>query len=436
MMDDLNTKVATIENDLSSCRQRLRCLDENAQSSLSEEIQSMQALLTSGGDRVQQAFDEIQTGLSLTGGDEIDIALPESLIIGLRTHLPDIISSLETARSRAETAFNIAASYTYNIMDIGHDIAGSRTLLKEVGAECERRIDNSHIEIRNCEKKLDITLAQIDENKIDIETKNSSANAKRQRKGELEQEFLCLAKEMEDIQRRREGLQAASRTSAGVGLFAVFLAPVTGGASLFLAAAAGAGSLVTSRDADEQERRISEARPGLDELKSEIAQLDRDLSALEERKLELRQLLDQNYAEVAFQQSKQRHYTNQIQEADRIEDEVSTLDTHASATISTTAKLMRGLQQTKQNLDNCVVLVKEHSLKVQLDSSMIEQSLENGHIRKRNDPKLWKTLLQRVSGTLRGISEGPSLSLPNEQTRLLDPSLWNTSPEQGLCVTK
>ncbi|KAK6350255.1 hypothetical protein TWF696_006490 [Orbilia brochopaga] len=429
-MDNLTAKVASVEADLLTYRQQLQFLETDAQSSISEKIRLLQAILTDSNSDIQHLFAEIQIDLDGTGFDDTDTTHLKHSVARLGTELPEIISTLEIAQSRAESAFNLAATYTYNVMDISHKIAGCRSKLEEVKAECKSLIDNSRAELRTWEEKLEETLAQIRDNENEIEAKSSDATAKRQRKCQLDLDLSEKRQQMNRVQEERRNRENEARVSAGVGIFGFVLAPFTGGASLVLSLAGGTGVAINLHSLSQLENDVSAISGTIHQLESDIAQVDRDISALEQQKRELQRLLERHRSEVAFQRQKQQEYTDQIQEAGRIEGEILELDTHASAAVSTAVELKRELQQIKQYLDECVALVKAHSLKVQTDANAIEQATGSIVLRKRNDPETWKGLLQRVSGTLDRLREEILVPLPaNGQTKLLDPSLWNLSTE-------
>jgi chromosome segregation ATPase len=104
----------------------------------------------------------------------------------LPTRLGEIVSDFETAQSGAETAIYYVNDCTYKVLDVGQEVEASRSQLTEAEADGEILARGAQKELSLSERLLAATQAKIADKEREIRAKTSEANAKRQRKTQLD----------------------------------------------------------------------------------------------------------------------------------------------------------------------------------------------------------------------------------------------------------
>jgi hypothetical protein len=191
-MENLASKVANIESDLHKHRRQLQTLEISAKASIGGEVQRIQTALTNGDDKIQYASSQMQSCLSQIGYYHSDPASSLDLapqMTWLSTRLAEIVNEFEIAQSCAETAIYYVNDYTYKVLDVGQEVEASRSQLTEAEVDGEILVREAQEELSLSERLLAATQAKITDKEREISAKTTEANAKRQKKTQLDGEI-------------------------------------------------------------------------------------------------------------------------------------------------------------------------------------------------------------------------------------------------------
>ncbi|KAK6338111.1 hypothetical protein TWF696_001582 [Orbilia brochopaga] len=402
-MDDLESKVASIEDDLRKYRQRLQVLEADAQKSVGDQTQSLRDALTNGDGEAHHVSTEIQLCLAdieSHTGDTTAIDLAPQMT-WLTTRLGTIITNLETAQSCAETAIGCVSEYTYSIIDVSHEIADSRTQLNDAEGKCEVLAQTAKSDLETSESVLRYTQAKISSTERDIRSKSSEISSKLSRSNTLNSQVSAKNQQIRDAERRVEKKKDRALIKTGIGIFGVLMAPVSGGASLLLTAGAAAGTAVNMVDISDLKKDIRQKNSAINDLQRDIAQARRDISLLESQKERLESRVKEHAADASYQRRRQEDYRTRIADTKRVKEEITTLDEYAAATIATIEESRRELQKAKARLDECSATVKEHAAQLQPVRGAAERTA--GKKQLQRDFERRRKLLESVSGALGGM---------------------------------
>ncbi|MCJ1401424.1 hypothetical protein MMC11_004637 [Xylographa trunciseda] len=325
-MEDLTSTVGGIETALHGSRRQLQTLEKIAQASITQEVDGMRKALLNGDGKIEHVFSEIQSFLRrIEYNNTVETIIDlKPQMTWLSTNLDEIVTELKKAESRAETAMFCTNDYTYKVMDVGQEVEISRSKLTEAHRRGELLTSEAQSELSNSESLLATTESKIVSKERDIRTKTNESKTKRERKLELDSEISTKNQEISRASRVRESKKDKAAIGAGLGFVGIILAPVTFGASLGLAAV-GAGMAgqahpsqtqcrqltrisVNAVEASDLKDQISAANASVSRLQSDIAQGDRDISALEQQKHELQRLVVQYQSDVDTRKAKHREF--------------------------------------------------------------------------------------------------------------------------------
>jgi len=150
----------------------------------------MQTALTNSDNKIQYVCSDMQSCLwqieYYSDTSTLDLT-PQ--MTWLSTRLGEIVSDFEAAQSCAETAIYYVNDYTYKVLDVGQEVEASRSQLTEAEADGEILAQEAQEELSLSERLLAATQAKIVDKEREISTKTSEANAKRQRKTQLDGEI-------------------------------------------------------------------------------------------------------------------------------------------------------------------------------------------------------------------------------------------------------
>jgi len=180
------------------------------------------------------------------------------------------------------------------------------------------------------------------------------------------------------------------------------------------------------------EKEANSCRQSINSLNTEINQDAQAVASLEREKTGLQSLVSKYQSEVTKRRSEQRIYQRNIEQADRVKTEITTLKSYAVSTKKNVAQALPELQQIKQTLEQCSTFVKEKSLDISTSSTFIERFIGSLPVVGRNIKNArafnkQKLLLQQVSETLEKIhTEVPRLLQSSVDTKFLDVKPWNS----------
>jgi chromosome segregation ATPase len=206
-MENLTSKVANIENDLHEHRRQLQTFEINAKASIGGEVQDMQAALTDGDNKILYVSSDMQSCLRQIEDDHSDPTSTLHLapqMTWLSTRLGEIASDFETAQSRAETAIYCVNDYTYKVLDVEQEVEASRSQLTEAEADGKILAREAQEELSLSERLLAATQLKITGKEREISTKTSEANAKRQRKTQLDRDIADKNRRIREVETKVE----------------------------------------------------------------------------------------------------------------------------------------------------------------------------------------------------------------------------------------
>ncbi|KAL5598153.1 hypothetical protein FOBRF1_011946 [Fusarium oxysporum] len=325
---------------------------------------------------------------------------------------------------------------TYRVMDVGRDVEAQDDLLDECQSQAKGLASQAERSLSSSEGILAQTQTKASAKEEEIRTKTRQATEKRTRKAQLDREISQKNGQIAETHRRRE----SKKESAGVGLMltgiGLMAAPFTAGASLGLAAAgAGFAGYKGIRVSDLKDEIVA-LQSKVSSLNSEISQDQQAISNLEREQRNLQDLVSQYQRDISSRRSTHQLYQKQISEANRVENDITTLKGVAEATISNINDANSQLQDVKECLDECSSLLQAKSVDLSTSTSSVDWIIGAvGRCTRTFRAKEFERqqmLMQQVSEVLEKIEKDGQLLLSSQDMAFLDIKPWEAAT--GLIV--
>ena len=171
-------------------------------------------------------------------------------------------------------------------------------------------------------------------------------------------------------------------------------------------------------------------------LNSEISQDQQAISNLEREQRNLQDLVSQYQRDISSRRSTHQLYQKQISEANRVENDITTLKGVAEATISNINDVNSQLQDVKECLDECSSLLQAKSVDLSTSTSSVDWII--GAVSRctrtfrAKEFERQKMLMQQVSEVLEKIEMDGQLLLSSQDMAFLDIKPWEAAT--GLIV--
>ena len=171
-------------------------------------------------------------------------------------------------------------------------------------------------------------------------------------------------------------------------------------------------------------------------LNSEISQDQQAISNLEREQHNLQDLVSQYQRDISSRRSAHQLYQKQISEANRVENDITTLKGVAEATISNINDVNSQLQDVKECLDECSSLLQAKSVDLSTSTSSVDWII--GAVSRctrtfrAKEFERQKMLMQQVSEVLEKIEKDGQLLLSSQDMAFLDIKPWEAAT--GLIV--
>ncbi|KAL7762936.1 hypothetical protein ACKLNR_006294 [Fusarium oxysporum f. sp. zingiberi] len=437
-METLSNDVSKIQNSLQSARERLSALDVTSKNTVATEVAAVRSSLQDSLIQAQHTKLQMSSYLLLLENVEspeatINIA-PQ--ISWLGRSLNGIAASLAQAEASADIALQSTMDCTYRVMDVGRDVEAQDELLDECQSQAKGLASQAERSLSSSEEILAQTQTKASAKEEEIRTKTRQATEKRTRKAQLDREISQKNGQIAETHRRRE----SKKESAGVGLMltgiGLMAAPFTAGVSLGLAAAgAGFAGYKGIRVSDLKDEIVA-LQSKVSNLNSEISQDQQAISNLKREQRNLQDLASQYQRDISSRRSTHQLYQKQISEANRVENDITTLKGVAEATISNINDVNSQLQDVKECLDECSSLLQAKSVDLSTSTSSVDWIIGTvGRCTRTFRAKEFerqKMLMQQVSEVLEKIEKDGQLLLSSQDMAFLDIKPWEAAT--GLIV--
>ncbi|EXL47934.1 hypothetical protein FOCG_10440 [Fusarium oxysporum f. sp. radicis-lycopersici 26381] len=437
-METLSNDVSKIQNSLQSARERLSALDVTSKNTVATEVAAVRSSLQDSSIQAQHTKLQMSSYLLLLE----NVESPETIIniapqiSWLGRSLNGIAASLAQAEASADSALQSTMDCTYRVMDVGRDVEAQDDLLDECQSQAKGLASQAERSLSSSEEILAQTQTMASAKEEEIRTKTRQATEKRTRKAQLDREILQKNGQIAETHRRRE----SKKESAGVGLMltgiGLMAAPFTAGASLGLAAAgAGFAGYKGIRVSDLKDEIVA-LQSKVSSLNSEISQDQQAISNLEREQRNLQDLVSQYQRDISSRRSTHQLYQKQISEANRVENDITTLKGVAEATISNINDVNSQLQDVKECLDECSSLLQAKSVYLSTSTSSVDWIIgavgRCTRIFRAKEFERQKMLMQQVSEVLEKIEKDGQLLLSSQDMAFLDIKPWEAAT--GLIV--
>jgi len=433
-MEEITSEVGKIQNSLHVSRRELQTLETSAKISISSEVDGIRSSLKNGDTRVEHVTAQVRSFLSQIeytneASTSVNIA-PQML--WLHENLQVIVGDLDAAKAKADNSIRCTGQYSYKVMDVGEEVDAYSSKLTEYQDEAAKFAAQAKSSLSASESILEYTQSQIQRKEEEIRVKTSEVASKRLRKTQLEADIERKRQAAARADRERKGRKEQAIAGTGLAVFGILAAPFTAGASLVLTAGAGGVAGYKASRMEDFEKEANSCRQSINSLNTEINQDAQAVASLEREKTGLQSLVSKYQSEVTKRRSEQRMYQRNIEQADRVKTEITTLKSYAVSTKKNVAQALPELQQIKQTLEQCSTLVKERSLDISTSSTFIERftgslPVVGRNIKNAREFNKQKLLLQQVSETLEKIhTEVPGLLQSSVGTKLLDVKPWDS----------
>ncbi|EXM26222.1 hypothetical protein RAB80_012662 [Fusarium oxysporum f. sp. vasinfectum] len=437
-METLSNDVSKIQNSLQSARERLSALDVTSKNTVATEVAAVRSSLQDSLIQAQHTKLQMSSYLLLLE----NVESPETIIniapqiSWLGRSLNGIAASLAQAEASADSALQSTMDCTYRVMDVGRDVEAQDDLLDECQSQAKGLASQAERSLSSSEEILAQTQTKASAKEEEIRTKTRQATEKRTRKAQLDREISQKNGQIAETHRRRE----SKKESAGVGLMltgiGLMAAPFTAGVSLGLAAAgAGFAGYKGIRVSDLKDEIVA-LQSKVSNLNSEISQDQQAISNLEREQRNLQDLVSQYQRDISSRRSTHQLYQKQISEANRVENDITTLKGVAEATISNINDVNSQLQDVKECLNECSSLLQAKSVDLSTSTSSVDWII--GAVSRctrtfrAKEFERQKMLMQQVSEVLEKIEMDGQLLLSSQDMAFLDIKPWEAAT--GLIV--
>ncbi|KAF4436530.1 hypothetical protein FACUT_6388 [Fusarium acutatum] len=429
-MDSLSNNVSNIQDSLQSARERLNSLDATSKNTVAAEVAAVRSSLQYSLSKAQHAKLQMSSFLLLLENVEDPTTVNMAPQISwLARALDGITASITQAEASADRALQSTMDCSYQVMDVGRDVEAQDDLLDGYKSQAKELASQAESSLTSSEAILAQTQRDASAKEEEIRIKTRQASEKRTRKTELDREITQKNGQIAETHRRRE----SKKGSAGVGLMltgiGLMAAPFTAGASLGLAAA-GAGF------AGYKGVRISDLKDEIVALQSRVSTLNREISQdqqvisnLEIEQRNLQNLVSQYQRDISSRRSAHHLYQKQIAEANRVENEITTLKGVAEATNSNINEVNSELQDAKECLDECSSLLQAKSVDLSTSATSVDWIIGAvGRCTRKFRAKEFErqiTLMQQVAEVLDKIEQEGQLLLSSQDMAFLDTKPWD-----------
>ncbi|CCT70870.1 uncharacterized protein FFB20_11066 [Fusarium fujikuroi] len=429
-MDSLSNNVSNIQHSLQSAKERLSSLDATSKNTVAAEVAAVRSSLHTSLGKAQHAKLQMSSFLLLLENVEDPTTVNMAPQISwLARSLDGVTASITQAEASADSALQSTMDCCYQVMDVGRDVEAQDDLLDECQSQAKELASQAESSLTSSEAILAQTQRDASAKEEEIRIKTRQANEKRTRKTELDREISQKNGQIAETHRRRE----SKKESAGVGLIltgiGLMAAPFTAGASLGLAAAgAGFAGYKGVRVSDLKDEIVA-LRSRVSTLNGEISQDQQVISSLETEQRNLQNLVSQYQRDISSRRSTHQLYQKQISEANRVENDITTLKGVAEATISNINDVNSELQDVKECLDECSSLLQAKSVDLSTSATSIDWIIGAvGRCTRKFRAKEFErqiTLMQQVAEVLEKIEQEGQLLLSSQNMAFLDAKPWD-----------
>lgn len=178
-MDDLRTRVSSIESSLHDSRRQLQVHESKARAGIGGDVIGMRDALLQGDVRIQKAISEVNSFMKL-----IDFRQPGTVDLNpqinwLSGSIATILSDFETANTKANSAMIKTMTYQNSVNDVGHDVARKQRELEEAHSNGQVLAKVAESQLAQSEKLVREAEASVKQKTEEIENKRAQASALR-----------------------------------------------------------------------------------------------------------------------------------------------------------------------------------------------------------------------------------------------------------------
>jgi predicted RNase H-like nuclease (RuvC/YqgF family) len=126
---------------------------------------------------------------------------------------------------------------------------------------------------------------------------------------------------------------------------------------------------------DELKDRISSLQSNISSLNFQIREAESSISRLTREKKVLQIRTSELRSKIHTQKSAQYNHQSQIDNAARVQSDISVLQSHANSTSSNVQDVAAELQRLKQNLDRCAAVLSGETTQLRSETSVVERGV-------------------------------------------------------------
>jgi chromosome segregation ATPase len=205
-MEQIKREVREIESSLHSSRQLLYSLERVAERSITSEVDGIRTSLKKADHKIESVSSQVHAfRAQIEDVDNAERSVNmESQMTWLRDSLAKIVEDLEKAESSARTAIECTDTYVYKVMDLKQDVETNSSKLVEHHDNAAILLARAKSEVSASERSLLSIQEKVSTKEREINSKNTIATSKRQRKAVLERQCAAKRNDVAEARRQRE----------------------------------------------------------------------------------------------------------------------------------------------------------------------------------------------------------------------------------------
>ena len=172
-------------------------------------------------------------------------------------------------------------------------------------------------------------------------------------------------------------------------------------------------------DYNQLKDQVSSIQSNISTLNRQISEAERGVTRLTREKDELQSRISNLRSKIQTQKSAQKSHQSQINNAARLQSDISMLQSHANSTTATVQDVAVELQRLKQNLNDCAAVLNGETAQLRVKTSVIDKILRKKSRHAREFKREKTAILQAIEALATVHSKVPEL-LPGSNMKFLE----------------
>lgn len=164
---------------------------------------------------------------------------------------------------------------------------------------------------------------------------------------------------------------------------------------------------------------ISSINSTISSLNSQIREAETSVTRLDREKNELQTRISSLRSTIQAQRSTSQTYQSQMNNAARVQTEISGLQDHATSTVSNVRDVANELQKLKQHLDSCAAVLSQENTEMKVKTAFMDKFMLKKSRNARQFEREKKAILQ-VTEALGSVHSKVPAMLPGSSLKFLE----------------